>query len=125
MIIPETWKTGALAALVLAVMSVIGWLAVARANLKAELAGARADYAMCQSANADWATHAATVNAALQKMQDEAQAQQIRAGKAMNKAAKVAKKHADEARVILLEPGRGDDCKAAQNLVRNYLRERK
>ena len=125
MIIPETWKAGALAALVVVVVSVIAWLAVARANLKAELAQARADYAMCQSANADWAAHAAATNAAIRKLQDETQARQVRAGKALNKAAKYAEKHADAARAILTAPVRGDDCKAAQNLVRHYLRSRK
>jgi hypothetical protein len=125
MIVPEAWKTGVAATVFVTVLSSIGWLAIARANLKAELAQARADYAMCQSANADWAAKTETSNAAVRKLREESEARQARAVEARNKAAKVAEKHADKARAILSESGKGDECRAAQRLISRYIRSRK
>lgn len=125
MILPETWKFGAVFAILAVVLGLIGWLAIARANLKAELAQARADYAMCLSANAEWAARAQTVNSAVRKMREETNARRKKAAKAQNIAAKEAAKHADYARELLAVTGRGEACHAAQSLIRNYLRDRK
>jgi hypothetical protein len=125
MMVPEAWKTGVAVTVFVTVLGLIGWLAIARANLKVELAQARADYAMCQSANADWAAKAEISNAAVRKLREEAEARQARAVEARHKADKVAEKHADKARAILAESGKGDECRAAQRLIRQYIRGRK
>jgi hypothetical protein len=125
MIIPEAWKWGALTTVVAAVFGLIAWLAIARANLKAELAQARADFEMCQSANADWAAKTEISNAAVRKLREETVMRQAQAERAHNKAAQVAERHANKARAILSETGKGDECRAAQHLISRSIQDRR
>jgi hypothetical protein len=124
MILPETWKIGGLAAAAGVVLCVIAWLAVARANLKADLAQLRFDYASCQTANADWAEKTKTANDAIKNLQEEAEKRQGRAIEAQKTAAKDAARHSSKARTILSKKVEGSDCQAAQDLISAYLKDK-
>jgi|GEM_PF-1888355 len=125
MIIPETWKIGLSAGIITGTLAMIGWLAIARANLKAELAKAQATYALCQYANDEWAAQAKAMNEAAMKWKKEAEKRHEKAIHAQNNAKKTAEKHAANAKEIMNAKEKGDTCEAAQKLIRQYLKDRK
>jgi hypothetical protein len=93
--------------------------------LKAELAQTRADVALCRSANDEWAKKTDAANAAIKKMQADAEARAGQAVKFQEKAERNAEKHVAEARAITGKALEGDACAAAKALMADYLRRRK
>lgn len=124
MTIPDSWKISVLAAIASVVIAVIAWLAVARANLKADLAKTTAEYILCQRTNADWALKAEATNTAIKKMQDEVETRRKQATEEQKKAEREQRLHASKAKDILATKTTGDSCQAVERLVRQYLRGR-
>lgn len=125
MILPDAWKIGVGATVVLTVAGVLAWLFVARANLKADLASTQAGYALCRAANDDWAAKALAFNEAARKLQEEAAARATLAAEAEAKAAKAANVHTKKANAILDRSYKGDDCLAAKALLDDYRKRQK
>lgn len=125
MILPDNWKIAAMAGLGVAAISVFSWLLIGRANLKAELAQARADDALCQNVNADWAAKAAQNHQALVALQQAAQRRSEQAAQAQKDAQQQANRHALQAKAILAQTSTGSDCEASQALLRQYIFSRR
>lgn len=123
--IPELWKTGALALSVALIGGLIGWLAVARANLKAELAEERMHMALCQNANANWVAQGEAISASTRTLQKEADERQREAVRAVAAAGRIADEHTRKAYALLARKEAGDECQAAKKLLADYLESRK
>jgi len=108
-----------------AVIGAIAWLAISRADLKAELAETRAAQASCLSANEEWAARAAIADKAARNLRMEAEARQATAAAAMKKAGREAERHEERARKIADAKPEGGECEAARKLLREYLQGRK
>lgn len=121
MIIPETWKIGLAATLACIVICLIGGLAISRANLKAELAQKQAELTICQHANADWVMKADSINATVRKLKEETEMRLHTALQNQQKAQRSASKHDEQARALLSAQSKGNECQAAEKLIRHYL----
>jgi hypothetical protein len=125
MIIPDGWKLGMRAILFVGVLSIFSWLAIARANLKAEVAETRSNFALCENANAEWEAKIKTCNDTTRKWKEETDRQTAETQKAYKATLKLAKAHAAKAQSIMASSDKGNDCQAAQSLIRRYLGEHK
>ncbi len=125
MILPEISRINVQALIVGVIFLAFAWLLVARANLKAELAQARADYVLCHNANAEWLAKTEQTNKAIHDMSAEAEARQAKAREAQEKAAHAAKRHMAQAQAVLAVQGTGQACRDAEVLIRQYIKDRK
>lgn len=106
------------------IVSLIGVLALSRAHLQTEIARINGQYALCQSANADWMIKTRNANEALDHIRAEAQQRATEALKASAAAEKSAAAHKKLAAKIAQTTKQGDACLGAADLMRAYLRGR-
>jgi hypothetical protein len=119
--VPTQYKIGAIAGVVVIVASTIGWLLIARANLRAELAEAQAGRQVCLAANADFQEKTETQNRAIAQLQAEAEARAESVKQAVDASKAVARPHAARAASIeRLVPSSGD-CEATAKLLADYF----
>jgi hypothetical protein len=123
---PSQVKLYAVTGLALCVVATIGWLLIARANLRAELAESRAQNAAYIAQNDAFKASAQRQNDAIAALQAEAE---VRA-EAAQKAAQAAQARAEayQAKAAALsrrKPSAPDACAAADALFNDYLRGQK
>ena len=118
-------KLIACAACAALLLGLFGWLMISRANLKGDLATVQAGFDVCQSANDDWKNKTDEANAAISKMQREAEARQKAAKIAQNQAASASKPLEAHADTLIASKPSGEVCAASHNLISDFLRSRK
>ena len=119
-LIPEGWKIGVVAGGVVLVLGVIGALMVSRANLRAELAGARADVALCRNVNEDWVLKTAAANAAIHKMHEDIAKRAKVADQSVARVRGKAGRFEVRAGKILAAKAAGEACGAIEDLFKRY-----
>lgn len=109
-----------LAGLALALVVAFAWLLIANADLRAELATARAGNEALRLANDQFTTAAARQNKAVAHWQALAAAHTKNITAAWKAAAKIAARYEAQAEALQEKKIAGDDCRAAQQLMDFY-----
>lgn len=125
MIVLEAWKMGAIVGSIAAVLGIFGWLAISRANLKADLAQARGDYSLCKAANDEWLAKSVELKAAWDKYKQEAKDNAEKVRIAQNRANQLARTHVSRAKAIMTaKVAKGNEAEQARALLKTYFLRR-
>ena len=112
---------GAGVAVVVTIIATFVWLSLANAHLRAQLAEAVANGTACHFANNDFAARITEQNRAVATLQSESSAREKSAQVAMRAAEKTAQGYLLAAVKIRKTTVRGDNCRAAEDIVNAYI----
>jgi hypothetical protein len=111
-----------LAGFAAALLVTVAVLLIINADLRADLAAAKANATSLSIVNGDLKDKTDKQNQALLALQAEGDARSRAAEKALKTAQAQAKRYAAESAAVAAYPASGGDCAAAANILRDYLK---
>jgi hypothetical protein len=110
-----------LASIIAALLLMFGIVLIMNANLRADVAQARANVSVLTAANADFKNSTEKQNQAIQALKAAGDARLAAVQKAMKRASAEATQYRTQAAVIANIKSEGDDCAGARVVLGNYL----